>query len=200
MPMEEDEEQEENLETAVVLHEDKKYYPTAEEVYGKVGPKNIYACACSKAARTAGLLAAMLTLQHSLKLLWHCGRLMAEDLLCVAVLIKACPGLQHGCRCHSNSRCASTLQPCLLLWQETETLVMEEDAQPLEVPIIAPIKQKNFDNIEKEPLRKHYSNEFLAGLTGNPEIIRNVPVVGHLHHGKTLVRPHITVTAGQLQW
>ena len=40
MPMEEDEEQEENLETAVVLHEDKKYYPTAEEVYGKVGPKN----------------------------------------------------------------------------------------------------------------------------------------------------------------
>eukprot|EP00891_Asterochloris_glomerata_P001190 jgi/Astpho2/1190/e_gw1.00022.32.1_t len=105
VPMEEDEEQEENLETAVVLHEDKKYYPTAEEVYGK----------------------------------------------------------------------------------ETETLVMEEDAQPLEVPIIAPIKQKNFDNIEKEPLRTHYSNEFLAGLTGNPELIRNVAVVGHLHHGKTLL-------------
>lgn len=29
-----DEEEEENLETAVVLHEDKKYYPTAEEIYG----------------------------------------------------------------------------------------------------------------------------------------------------------------------
>ncbi len=27
-------EEEENLETAVVLHEDKKYYPTAEEIYG----------------------------------------------------------------------------------------------------------------------------------------------------------------------
>ncbi len=26
---------EDNLETAVVLHEDKKYYPTADEVYGK---------------------------------------------------------------------------------------------------------------------------------------------------------------------
>lgn len=24
-----------NMETAVVLHEDKKYYPTADEVYGK---------------------------------------------------------------------------------------------------------------------------------------------------------------------
>ena len=28
-------EDEDNLETAVVLHEDKKYYPTADEVYGK---------------------------------------------------------------------------------------------------------------------------------------------------------------------
>ena len=76
--------------------------------------------------------------------------------------------------------------------------MMEEDAQPLEVPIIAPIKQKNFDNIEKEPLRTHYSNEFLAGLTGNPELIRNVAVVGHLHHGKTLVRPSVAI--GQMQW
>lgn len=29
------EDMEDNLETAVVLHEDKKYYPTADEVYGK---------------------------------------------------------------------------------------------------------------------------------------------------------------------
>ncbi len=29
------EDDEDNLETAVVLHEDKKYYPTADEVYGK---------------------------------------------------------------------------------------------------------------------------------------------------------------------
>ena len=29
------EDEDENLETAVVLHEDKKYYPTADEVYGK---------------------------------------------------------------------------------------------------------------------------------------------------------------------
>lgn len=28
-------EDEDNLETAVVLHEDKKYYPSADEVYGK---------------------------------------------------------------------------------------------------------------------------------------------------------------------
>ncbi|KAL3148256.1 hypothetical protein ABBQ38_15518 [Trebouxia sp. C0009 RCD-2024] len=94
-----------NMETAVVLHEDKKYYPTADEVYGK----------------------------------------------------------------------------------ETETLVMEEDAQPLEVPIIAPIKAKKAELLEQQPLKTNYNNEFLSGMMNNPELIRNVAVVGHLHHGKTLL-------------
>ncbi|GLC44572.1 hypothetical protein PLESTB_001320500 [Pleodorina starrii] len=90
---------------AVVLHEDKKYYPSAEEIYGP----------------------------------------------------------------------------------EVETLVMEEDAQPLEVPIVAPIKVKKFETLESEPLRTHYSNEFLATLMANPELVRNVAIVGHLHHGKTTI-------------
>ena len=91
---------------AVVLHEDKKYYPTAEETYGK----------------------------------------------------------------------------------ETEALVQEEDAQPLEVPIIAPIKQKKFQVEESQGLRSRYTPEFLGSLLSTPELIRSVAVVGHLHHGKTLVR------------
>eukprot|EP00884_Botryococcus_braunii_P000125 jgi/Botrbrau1/10112/Bobra.20_2s0019.1 len=90
---------------AVVLHEDKKYYPTAEEVYGG----------------------------------------------------------------------------------ETETLVMEEDAQPLEVPIVAPIKQKKFEVLERKPLKAHANPEFMAGLTSNPDLVRNIAVVGHLHHGKTII-------------
>ncbi|PNH09532.1 U5 small nuclear ribonucleoprotein component, partial [Tetrabaena socialis] len=68
---------------------------------------------------------------------------------------------------------------------EVETLVMEEDAQALEVPIVAPVKVKKFETLEAEPLRTHYSNEFLATLMANPELVRNVAVVGHLHHGKT---------------
>ncbi|EFN60133.1 hypothetical protein CHLNCDRAFT_56589 [Chlorella variabilis] len=90
---------------AVVLHEDKKYYPTAEETYGK----------------------------------------------------------------------------------ETEALVQEEDAQPLEVPIIAPIKQKKFQVEESQGLRSRYTPEFLGSLLATPELIRSVAVVGHLHHGKTLL-------------
>ncbi|PRW60836.1 116 kDa U5 small nuclear ribonucleo component-like isoform A [Chlorella sorokiniana] len=68
----------------------------------------------------------------------------------------------------------------------TEALVQEEDAQPIEVPIIAPVKQKKFEVEEREALPTRYSAEFLASLLATPELIRNVAVVGHLHHGKTL--------------
>lgn len=56
-----------------------------------------------------------------------------------------------------------------------------------QVPIIAPIKQKKLEVLERAPLLTHYSNEFLAGLMTNPELVRNVAIVGHLHHGKTMV-------------
>ena len=103
MDVNEEEEEEENPETAIVLAEDKKYYPTAEEVYG--------------------------------------------------------PG--------------------------TETLVMDEDAQPLEEPIIAPIKDKRVEVREKDRLDMLVSEEYLVGMSRNPNLIRNVAVAGHLHHGKT---------------
>lgn len=91
--------------TAVVLAEDKKYYPTAEEVYG--------------------------------------------------------PG--------------------------TEALVEDEDAQPIEEPIIAPIKTRPLDARAPgaAPLQAHAPVEFLAGLMGTPHLTRHVAVAGHLGHGKT---------------
>jgi U5 small nuclear ribonucleoprotein component len=57
-----------------------------------------------------------------------------------------------------------------------------------QVPIIAPIKQRKLEVLERAPLPTRYSNEFLAGLMTNPELVRNVAICGHLHHGKTLVR------------
>lgn len=109
VPGEEEEEGGEELEPgmAVVLHEDKKYYPTAEETYG--------------------------------------------------------PG--------------------------TETLVQEEDAQPLEVPIIAPVIAKQVE-VEAGPasgVKPLAGPAFLAGLLAVPELVRNVTLAGHLHHGKTLL-------------
>ncbi|XP_070565157.1 116 kDa U5 small nuclear ribonucleoprotein component-like [Ptychodera flava] len=88
---------------AVVLHEDKKYYPTAEEVYGR----------------------------------------------------------------------------------DVETIVQEEDTQPLTEPIIAPVKVKKFSLVEQELPVTTYDMEYLADLMDNAELIRNVTLAGHLHHGKT---------------
>ncbi len=99
-----DEDDEQGMSTAVVLHEDKKYYPTAEEIYG----------------------------------------------------------------------------------EGVEALVMEEDAQPLEVPIIAPVKDKVFE-VSDRRIRSIASPEFIASLTDTPELMRNVVIAGHLHHGKTTV-------------
>ena len=104
---EEEEEQEEPSSMAIVLNEDKKYYPTAEEVYG----------------------------------------------------------------------------------EDTETLVQEADAQPIEVPIIAPVIKKAIEvpTVAGREVIPNTSPEFLSLLLSTPELVRNVAVVGHLHHGKTVL-------------
>ena len=101
--MEEDEDEGPPPGTDIVLHEDKKYYPTAEEVYGP----------------------------------------------------------------------------------DVETLVMEEDAQPLEQPILARESHRKFDLVEAETPATTVSSEFLSGLLGTPDLVRHIAVAGHLHHGKT---------------
>ena len=93
----------EGASTAVVLHEDKKYYPTALEIYG----------------------------------------------------------------------------------EGVETLVEEEDAQPLTEPIVKPVKVPKFTAVEKNLPDTVYEKEYLADLMDCPQLIRNVALAGHLHHGKT---------------
>ncbi|XP_065176725.1 116 kDa U5 small nuclear ribonucleoprotein component-like [Sycon ciliatum] len=101
--MDDDEEGNEPSHMQIVLHEDKKYYQTAEEVYGS----------------------------------------------------------------------------------EVEAIVHEEDAQPLSEPIIAPVIKKKFSLLEQELPATTYEIEYLADMMDNPDLIRNVALVGHLHHGKT---------------
>lgn len=68
---------------------------------------------------------------------------------------------------------------------EVETLVEEEDAQPLTQPIIAPVQQKKFAVQEAGLPPVYYSREFMTDMLNFPEQIRNIALVGHLHHGKT---------------
>ena len=100
---EDEQEDEDDGDMAVVLHEDKKYYPSAEEIYGP----------------------------------------------------------------------------------DVETIVQEEDTQTLSVPIVAPIVNKKFSHYSKElPITK-YDLEFMTDLMDNTDLIRNIAIVGHLHHGKS---------------
>ncbi len=71
------------------------------------------------------------------------------------------------------------------IYPDAETLVMDEDTQPLSEPIIKPIKTKSFSVLEKDVPSTSYSTEYLAALMDNPMLIRNLAVVGNLHHGKT---------------
>lgn len=68
---------------------------------------------------------------------------------------------------------------------DVETLVQEEDTQPLSEPIVAPVQQKKFAIEEAELPPVYYSREFMTDLLNFPDQTRNVAIVGHLHHGKT---------------
>ncbi|KAI9137807.1 P-loop containing nucleoside triphosphate hydrolase protein [Paraphysoderma sedebokerense] len=71
---------------------------------------------------------------------------------------------------------------------EVETLVQEEDTQPLSEPIIAPVKTKKWVlevDKEKEEIEFSWKTEFQISLLSQPHDLRNIAIVGHLHHGKT---------------
>ncbi|XP_058759640.1 110 kDa U5 small nuclear ribonucleoprotein component CLO [Vicia villosa] len=69
--------------------------------------------------------------------------------------------------------------------EDVETLVMDEDEQPLEQPIIKPVKNKKFEVGVKDS-STYVSSQFMLGLMSNPSLARNVALVGHLQHGKTV--------------
>eukprot|EP00937_MAST-01D_sp_MAST-1D-sp2_P007366 g7366.t1 len=86
------------------------------------------------------------------------------------------------------------------VYPEAQTVVMEEDAQPLEQPIIAPVRTRVFSALEKEVPGTSYSTEFMASLMGTPESIRNVAVIGHLHHGKTVFMDSLVEHTHDAPW
>ncbi|KAL9248710.1 110 kDa U5 small nuclear ribonucleoprotein component CLO-like protein [Drosera capensis] len=72
-----------------------------------------------------------------------------------------------------------------LYGDEVETLVMDEDEQPLETPIIKPLRNLKFE-LGVRDSSTYVSTQFMLGLMSNPNLVRSVALIGHLHHGKTL--------------
>eukprot|EP00871_Galdieria_phlegrea_P001926 jgi/Galph1/2734/GphlegSOOS_G1428.1 len=83
---------------------------------------------------------------------------------------------------------------------EVEVIVQEEDTQPLSQPIIEPVKMRLFERVEKEIPKTTYSKEYLANILRNPELVRNVAVVGHLHHGKTSLIDTLVQQTHEVHW
>ncbi|RYP45767.1 hypothetical protein DL768_007943 [Monosporascus sp. mg162] len=69
--------------------------------------------------------------------------------------------------------------------EDVETLVQEEDAQPLSQPIIAPVDTRKFSIEEADLPPVFFDRNFMADLMNFPQQIRNIALAGHLHHGKT---------------
>lgn len=69
--------------------------------------------------------------------------------------------------------------------EDVETMVQEEDAQPLTEPIIAPTDTRKFTVEEADLPPVFYDRGFQADLMNYPDQIRNIALAGHLHHGKT---------------
>ncbi|RDW73088.1 putative ribosomal elongation factor EF-2 [Coleophoma cylindrospora] len=69
--------------------------------------------------------------------------------------------------------------------EDVETMVQEEDAQPLTQPIIAPVEQKKFTIQEADLPPVFFDRTFMTDLMNYPDQIRNIAFAGHLHHGKT---------------
>ena len=53
-----------------------------------------------------------------------------------------------------------------------ETTVQDEDTQPITQPIVAPVKHKDFDIVEKSVPETRYSPDFLCSLMKHPELAR----------------------------
>ncbi|KAF7307348.1 U5 small nuclear ribonucleoprotein component [Mycena indigotica] len=83
---------------------------------------------------------------------------------------------------------------------DVETMVQEEDAQPLTQPIIAPIKIRKWNVEEKDMPETRFDKGFLLNMTAFPDMIRNVAVVGHLHHGKTALMDMLVLETHKLVW
>ncbi|KAK9416479.1 putative 116 kDa U5 small nuclear ribonucleoprotein component [Seiridium unicorne] len=83
--------------------------------------------------------------------------------------------------------------------EDVETMVQEEDAQPLTQPIIAPLDTRKFTIEEANLPPVVYDRGFMTDLMNFPEQIRNVALAGHLHHGKTAFMDMLVLETHDIQ-
>ncbi|ODO05601.1 hypothetical protein I350_04659 [Cryptococcus amylolentus CBS 6273] len=83
---------------------------------------------------------------------------------------------------------------------DVETMVQEEDLQLLSEPIVAPVKNRAFTVQEKGLPETRYDKNFLIDMMEYPDMIRNVMVGGHIHHGKTSLLDMLVYETHKMTW
>jgi 116 kDa U5 small nuclear ribonucleoprotein component len=68
------------------------------------------------------------------------------------------------------------------------------------MPIIAPVKKEKTFIMEKDLPDVTFSREFMSDMMSYPELVRNMAVVGHLHHGKTSFMDSIIAQSHDMKW
>lgn len=86
------------------------------------------------------------------------------------------------------------------VYQNAETTIQEEDTQPITQPIIQTEKSKIYEEYMEGVPETTFSYEFLQSMMHKQELIRNVCLVGHLHHGKTSVMDLFVRQTHSLDW
>lgn len=86
------------------------------------------------------------------------------------------------------------------VYKGAETMVQDEDAQPLTTPMVEPLKEYTFEKLERQIPKTTFSFKYLANLTTKPQRIRNIAICGALHHGKTLLMDMLVQQTHEQQW
>lgn len=71
------------------------------------------------------------------------------------------------------------------VYPNAETMVEEEDTMPITEPIVKDVQIKEFEFRERRIPKMTYSHDFYLDLMKYPKNLRNICILGHLHHGKT---------------
>lgn len=86
---------------------------------------------------------------------------------------------------------------------DTEVLVEEDDAQSITEPIIAPKLETTSalkESKESEPVPRYNLEYFATAVLGTPGLIRNIALVGAIHHGKTCLADMLLEAAYDMGW
>lgn len=71
------------------------------------------------------------------------------------------------------------------IYPNVEAVIEEEDTMAITESIVKDVVVKKFDLVIPKPPQFVYKHSYFLNLIKNPELIRNIAIVGHLHHGKT---------------